>query len=107
MYDIAITSIQRYMDEHLFEPGYNWPSDEFIKRSYSRWIADEIIDRIIFESNKLPQHISGLERLTPLEIINEMVDDLDYCSGKSYYGRFQNIFNVAKETAIDISMLFL
>lgn len=107
MYDKAIVTVQQYIEEHLFEPRSNWPTDEFNKRSYSRWVVEELLNRLIAESESLPSHLSNRERLTPIEIIDEMVQDLDYYSGKSYYGRFQNIFNVAKETIIDISMLFL
>lgn len=107
MYEKAIVTVQQYIEEHLFKPRSNWPTDEFAKRSYSRWIAEEILERFIAESERLPSHISDRERLTPIEIIEELVYDLDYYSGRSYYGRFQNIFNIAKETAIDISMLFL
>ncbi len=107
MYEKAIVTVQQYIEEHLFEPRSNWPTDEFAKRSYSRWVADEILNRFIAESERLPSHISNKDRLTPIEIIEELVYDLDDYSGRSYYGRFQNIFNIAKETAIDISMLFL
>lgn len=105
---VVISVIQKYMDECLFEPKRNWPKYEFAMRSYSRWAANYILDRIIEESMKLPFYISGLESCDLLNIIQDFIDDLDYYSEISDGNdRIFNMTSVAKDTAIDIGLLFV
>lgn len=105
---VAISVIQEYMDEHLFEPKSNWPKCEFNIRSYSRWAANYILDLIIKESMKLPPYISGLETRDPLAIIQDFINDLDYYSEiSSDNGRMLTIISIAKNTAVDIRSLFV
>ena len=103
---IAISTIKNYIDTYLFEPKSNWPEDEFAARSYSRWAADYILDRIISESQKPPYHITGIESKTFTHIVQECIDELDYCS-EIRDGKFCKVFSIAKEVAIDIALLFL
>lgn len=42
----AIRIIQNYRRRYLFEPRGNWGDYEFNLRSYARWCADELINRI-------------------------------------------------------------
>lgn len=104
--DIAVSTIRNYIDTYLFEPKSNWPEDEFAARSYSRWAADYILDRIISESQKLPCHIAGIKSKTFTDIVQECIDELDYCS-EIRDGKFCKVFSIAKEVAIDIALLFL
>ena len=103
---IAISTIKNYIDTYLFEPKNNWPEEEFAARSYSRWAADYILYRIIFDSKKLPYNITGIESKTFTDIIQECIDELDYCS-EIRDGKFCKVFSIAKEVAIDIALLFL
>lgn len=103
---IAISTIKNYIDTYLFEPKNNWPEDEFAARSYSRWAADYILDRIISESRKLPYNITGIKSKNFTDIIQECIDELDYCS-EIRDGKFCKVFSIAKEVAIDIALLFL
>lgn len=43
MNDEAIQKIMKYANECLFEPGDDWPKQEFLQRSYERWAVDEIL----------------------------------------------------------------
>lgn len=104
--DIAVSTIKNYIDTYLFEPKGNWPEDEFAARSYSRWAADYILDRIINESQKLSNHITGIKSKTFTDIVQECIDELDYCS-EIRDGKFCKVFSIAKEVAIDIALLFL
>lgn len=43
MNDEVIQTILNYANEHLFEPGGNWPKSAIMERSYERWAVDEIL----------------------------------------------------------------
>lgn len=101
--DEIIMKIQKYIDESLFEPHINWPKYEFLRRSYSRWAANEILCRILKESLKPPPYITGFEPEAPSAIIREFIDEMDYYSDISTDVKKQRIFIIAKETAIDIN----
>jgi len=107
--EAAVSVLQYYIDEYLFEPKSNWPKDRFGGRSYSRWAAYELQGHIIEESLRLPPHltITGREQKTPIEIIEEFISEMDYFSEMNGNIRSQFIFSVAKETAKEILDLFL
>ena len=106
MNDKAVFKIQKYIDECLFEPSINWFKYEFKKRSYARWAAFEILDRIIEEEMKLPAFISGQERLTPVEIIWQYVEVFDSYSDLTEDKDVQFIFSTARDTAENLIYLF-
>lgn len=45
--DIAIEVIEQYINEHLLAPYATWDKYEFKKRSYERWAAYEICEKIM------------------------------------------------------------
>lgn len=107
MYETAVSVIREYMDEYLFEPAHNWPRYEFKTRSYSIWAANEIINRINEEDMRAPQHITGRDPVPPLGIIHEFINELDRQMETDGTMQHQFILSTAKETAIDIILLFL
>lgn len=87
----AISAIEDYMFD-LFEPGRNWPKYEFSKRSYERWAAKEILERI----RRRPD-------ISPLQIVEEHVRMTDKFSGIEHDERNDSfIFSVAHDVATDI-----
>ena len=104
--NIAVSVIQDYINTYLFEPRKNWPEEEFAIRSYSRWAANDILERIINRSMILPNHITGLESKTLFGIIQDFIDEADYCS-EMYDKQSCNMFSIAKDVAMDIALLFL
>jgi hypothetical protein len=102
MDETAVSEIQEYIDTYLFEPKQNWPEHCFVERSYSRWAAYFIKERIMEESLRLPAYLTGREHNTSVDIVLEFMDDMDYylCSGSSK--RSSLIFSTARRTAEDI-----
>lgn len=96
MYEMAAEIIQEYVDQWLFEPNYGWPKIEFIRRSYFRWAANEILNRIKTET----------KGRTVADIIEEFWCEMDSYSEVNYDRDLAFIFETAKETAEDISSLF-
>lgn len=97
MKEEAIAIIQDYMNQCLFEPNLDWPGYEFDYRIYSRWAANEILDRIS----------SCRKGLDPIIIIGQFMDEMDDYSEMSDDRNQQFIFIVARETAEDIGLLFV
>lgn len=92
----AAEIIFNYIDSFLFEPAANWPDKEFQKRSYSRWAAYELIERIM-------DHPLD----APIDTIDKFVLEMDYFAScfESKNGTF--IFQTALETANDLILLFV
>lgn len=91
MYEKTILAIQNYMNKYLFEPQINWSKREFLKRSYSRWAASEILERIMDRPFDQPDIIVEgffLEMYMFIHSEEESESDL--------------IFSTARDTAEDI-----
>lgn len=102
MDDRDILKLERYIDTYLFPPTIGWLKDAFYVQIYSRWAAYEILERMINEISKPPQHISGIKRRSTVEIIDEFIDEMEY-----YYELSENlIFYVARNAAMNILTLF-
>lgn len=102
--DIAI--LETYIDMYLFTPSIGWFKDAFDVQVYSRWAANEILLRMMDEEMKLPPHISGVERRSTVEIIDEFIDEVEYCYLASKDPRKKMIFYVATNAAKNILILF-
>lgn len=96
MNDNAVDIIREYIQEYLFEPSVSWDKTEFMKRSYARWAAYEIVNRIM--DNPFDMILDTIDCF-----IAEMV--IYVCCGKSRQSSF--IFQTAIETAEDIALLFV
>lgn len=107
MYEQAIFTIQNYINAYLPELDTPYPKYKFNTRSYARWAANEIIDRLILEDSKLPPHISGKEPASVIEMIEEFIRELEYYFSISDDVDRQEMFNIAENTAKYILHLFL
>lgn len=96
MYELEVETIQDYIDQCLFEPDYRWPKLEFERRSYSRWAASEILNRVQAEK----------DGRKVIDIIKEFLWEMDCHSEIDYDRHVAFIFETARETAEDISFLF-
>ena len=96
MYEAAIAELEYYMDTYLFPPGTNWPEYYFKERSYSRWAASEILQRLKEGGN-----------LTPIEIVEEFIDEMDDFSCLNDRRESKLIFSIARDAGKDILCLFL
>jgi hypothetical protein len=88
------------MSEHLFGPKQDWGKYYFTERSYSRWAANEIIERLLKQEG-LPPWEDGV-----CDIISGFINEMDRLSENSEQKLSQTIFAIAKETARDILLLF-
>lgn len=97
MNEIAISIINEYINDCYFEPKQNWPEYEFRRRSISRWAADEILNRI----RETPESHNAVD------IIEDFIDEMDNFIDLSDDRERSFIFQVAKEAAEDIGILFV
>lgn len=96
MNDREISVLMDFIDEHLFEPESHWPKCFFDKRSYSRWAAYEMVERLMdhpFDSPDL--------------IIEEFMLKMAYFSCQSKDVHKNLIFTTARDTAEDVLDIFL
>lgn len=105
-YAAALAVVRRYSDEKLPVATNARPkSHVFDERSYSRWAADEILERIMEEELKLPYHISGLEQRVPIEIVKEYIDELYMAWESTTNKKRKYMYSTAMHTAEEILSL--
>lgn len=73
MYECDIAKITSYMRRRT--------ERKLLKaESYSKWALNEILNRVLDETQKLPYHISGLEPEPVSDIIREFISEMEYYS---------------------------
>jgi hypothetical protein len=107
MYEIAVSVIQDYMDECLFEPTAKWPEEEFNTRSYERWAGNEILERITKESMIFPDYSSVNPTKSIYSIIEDFIDEMEHQAHTTDNKKHHLIFSTARDTAIEIGLLFV
>ena len=73
MYEQDIAKITSYMRKRT-------PFATLKAESYSMWALNEILNRVLDETQKLPYHISGLEPEPVSDIIREFISEMEYYS---------------------------
>lgn len=106
MYERDILIIEDYAGTYLRNLEDEYPPCEFEVYAYSAWAADEIINRLIVEAEKLPPHITGIEYISTEEIIEGFILDMDYYASETEIMRKQLIFSIARDVGKDILSLF-
>lgn len=73
MYEQDISKITTYMRKRNAQA---LPKAE----SYAKWALNEILNRVLDETQKLPYHISGIEPEPVSDIIREFIAEMEYYS---------------------------
>ena len=73
MYEQDIAKITSYMRKRNAQA---LPKAE----SYANWALNEILSRVLDETQKLPYHISGIEPEPVSDIIREFIAEMEYYS---------------------------
>lgn len=107
MDDRDVLTIINYIDDGFSEPRPVLPEAEFKRRSYSCWAANEILERAIRETDKLPVHITGLYPVTAMEMIEEFVCEMDRYRDECEDPGKKQIFEIASSEAKKIGRLFV
>lgn len=102
----SVHIINNYIEEYLPAPDIQWPKAQFEERSYSRWAAYELMERVINEASLLPYHITGIEEKSTVEIIEDFIYEMVYIRDleDAYRSR---LCLVAIEVSKDILDIFL
>ena len=80
-----------YKKRYLQRPDRFWATYDFKFRSYSRWAADELIERMNTEPTR-----------DPARIIEEFIDEMDRYYEASENERGWQLFAIARDAARDI-----
>lgn len=94
MNETAIQKVINFIDEFLFEPTGRWPVEMFEERAYSRWAANEIIQRLLDCPFDAPE-----------EVISRFIFEMSMNSHMATDEKKQRIFQIASETAMDILIM--
>ena len=101
-YTMAILTVRRYINETLSVPRNSWSKRDFETRTYSRWAANEIMERLMEEELKLPYHISGIEAKTPIEIVDGFIEEMDVAVESTNNSDHKFMFSTARHTADEV-----
>lgn len=93
--DLAAEIIIETLEENLIEPKRSYPDDLFEERSYARWAAYELANRLMDRPYESPDLIIEEFMLTMMMYESATNDP-----------RKSRLFLIAKETAKDILTLF-
>ena len=88
MNELEARMVLHYIDEYLFEPVRTWPKQEFEDRTFSRWAAYEIVQRLMDAPFDPPDLI-----------VESFIFELAECSYLAKDPEVAEIFLTAKEAA--------
>lgn len=91
MNETAIQKIQQALEENLFEPNKGWSDYIFEERSYARWAAYEIMNRIMDRPYDDPEII-----------VEEFALMIAKLGSETRVSTKRRIFLIAYQTAADI-----
>jgi acid phosphatase class B len=98
----AVIIIQQYIDKFLSTPSLSLNEKVFGRHSYARWAANEIQDRLLRETDRLPAYFTGREEITPYDIIYNFIEEMEFYIS---INKATFTFSTAKETAKKILKL--
>lgn len=97
MTEVAIGEIQRYLEDTLFEPGNDWPSYIFERRSYARWAAFELLNRLMDHPTE-----------DPVTIVEAFMVEMDiYSYTKEDDTKKSFMFSTARDVAENVLYLLV
>ena len=85
-----VQTIEKYLDECLFEPEANWPPYWFEQRAYSRWAAKEIILGIKERSR------------SHMTVVQDFIRQMDEFAGIKEDTQPSFVFIIARDAAKEI-----
>lgn len=89
--EFAIRMIRQAIDECLFEPGYHWSPDMFEERSYARWAAFEILERLMDQPFDDPE-----------VVVSKFMYKMGVLASEERDPKRVHLFMIARDTAHDI-----
>lgn len=93
--EVAAYMIAECLEENLFEPNKNWPDAAFEDRSYARWAAMELAERLMDRPYEDADTIVE-EFMLRMALLAHITEDPTK----------QRLFSIARDTAEDILTLF-
>lgn len=99
MGDRDVLLIEEYIRENEYKPDLKDSTYFFRIHSYSNFAMNEILRRVIYESSRLPAHITGKESLTLIEIIEDFICEMEHCSSIAKRSQIKEIFDISRDEA--------
>lgn len=106
MDDYDVNLIRNYIAKMpKSKPGMSDAELEWI--SYSHCAAMEILERVMLETLKLPEHITGLRRQPTVDVISDYITELNYYRELCDTPRSRRMFSIEMSEAEAIACLFV
>ncbi len=98
MDDRDVIIIEEYIRRYSQNLELN-PKDTYVfeVNSYSSWAANEVLERVIHETMKLPPYITGNESLTLIDVVEAFIDEMDYYAYLASNEQSRKIFEIARD----------
>ena len=93
MDDRDVLVMERYIFENFQEPTGD------LYDAYCRWAADEILERIIDETERLPEHMCGIPRMTAEEITEDFIFKMEFLAYNATCDSVRTLFQIARDEA--------
>lgn len=93
--EVVAYMISECLEENLFQPNKNWPETIFEDRSYARWAATELAERLMDRPYENPDMIVE-EFMLRMSLLASVTEDPVK----------RRVFSIARDTAEDILTLF-
>lgn len=103
--DRDIYKVVTYM--HNMKPLKSKATDECIQCSaYEEWAVTEILSRLTDEMVTLPSHITGYEPVSAGEIVEQFIQEMEYCRSISTNRDAILMYSIAIDEGFNIRKLF-
>ena len=89
--DSVLGKIMLYFNDYLFAPSYGWQTKYALERSYERWAAGYLIDRIL-ENEDEPG----------VKVIEDTAEYFKSAALNTSIKEHRHLFTTAAETVVDI-----
>lgn len=93
--DRGLLILEEYIRDNIPEPDIKVGEYLFTIQTFSKWAVNEILERVIRESMKLPAHVSGKERMSVIDIVDSFIDEMDYYEAFSTDWKAKEMFSIA------------
>ncbi len=89
--DSIVSKVMLYFNDYLFAPKYGWQTEYALERSYERWTAGYIIDRLL-ENRDMPGVV----------VIKNVILYFETAAQNTTSKEQRYLFEIAAGTATDI-----
>lgn len=105
--EVAIRIVGGYLESDIHDPTDTFSKSKSLDYSYKKWAIQEILTRLIAEYEKLPAHMTGVEKQRPIDIIESFGDEMREAALTVQKAEVKLPFRVALKLSKELLLLFV